>query len=69
MEKIYQVHKVDGPSKKDENPIKSIKWTDHPRRMKTKSKKVDESSNKDEKFIKSIKWTDHPIRMKNLSSP
>ena len=27
------VHKVDGSSEKDENFIKSIKWTVHPRRM------------------------------------
>ena len=31
--KFYQVHKVDGSSKKDGNSIKFIKWTVHPRRM------------------------------------
>ena len=31
------VHKVDGTSKKDENLIKSIKWTVHQRMMKNLS--------------------------------
>ena len=60
------VHKVYRSSKKDGNFIKSIKWTVHPRRMKTLSKvhKVDGSSKKDENLMKSIKWTIHPRRMK-----
>ena len=49
---------------------KSIKWTDHPRRIKIyQVHKVDRSSKKDEEFIKPIKWTVHPRRMITLPSP
>ena len=34
LQKSYLVHKVDGSSQEDENFMKSIKWTVHPRRMK-----------------------------------
>ena len=60
---------MDGSSKKDENPNKSIKWTDHPRMMKNLVHKVDDSSKKDDNFTKSIKWTVHPGMMKTLLSP
>ena len=53
--KFYQVHKVNGSSKKDGNF--------------TKVHKVDGSSKKDGNFIKSTKWMVHPKRTEiSLSS-
>ena len=55
-----QVHKVDDSSMKDENSIKSIKWTVHPGRIKTLVHKVDGSPKENENSIKSIWWTNNP---------
>ena len=61
---------MDSSSKKDENFMKSIKWTIHPRRMEEHSDMTDVFSTKlikkDENFMKSIKWTVHPRRVKIL---